>query len=150
MTIQYTVFDEASGKILRTGTAMSEASALAQGNTPGTRVVLVGSDPEQEQIDPAPEIPAVIPRIPMGVNGTLTRANKMALTANGIDEVMISPIPVGAVAELFLPPNRGLEQLENLIINDGVLYVTTTVPGIYQIKIYFQNLQDFTVTLNAV
>lgn len=146
--ITYTVFDSATGKILRTGTAMSVASAQLQGSTPGTRVEFVGSDPTTEVIDPGTNLP--VDRLPMrNAAGSLTTKNKTTITANGVDAVTISNVPVGAICEVFMPPNLGLVQITDQVVNDGVVIITSTVPGLYQIVLRYQNFLDFGVTINA-
>jgi hypothetical protein len=151
MTIQYTVYDDASGAILRTGSAMTEATARLQGNTPGTRVTLVGSDPATQviSITPIGIDGSTLPRAAMNVGGVPTAANKTTLTANGTDSIVIAHIPNGAKYDIYLPPNLGLVQPPDGIVTDGQLVLTTTVPGIYSVKLSFQTFLDFTVSFNA-
>jgi len=151
MSIQYTVYDTTTGAILRTGTALTEASARLQGSKPGTSVTLVGSDPANEIIDvnPIGIDPSTLPRQNMQVNGTATSVNKTAITANGVDTIVISPVPNGAAYDIYLPANLGLVQPPDGIITDGQLILTTTVRGIYSVKVSFQTFLDFTVSFNA-
>lgn len=145
--IQYTVYNTATGEILRTGTAMTEASAQLQGSAPGTNVVLVGSDPVQQSIDPGST--AIVPKLLMNVGGANTTVNKTTIQADGVDTLTISPIPVGASYDIYLPANLGLIQPAPGIINDGSLTISASVRGIYSLKISFQNYMDFSVTFNA-
>lgn len=144
--IEYTVYDKASGKVLRTGTAMTEASANLQGSKPGTSVKLVGSDPKTEIIGSGG---VVTNRQPMRNANGVTYASKTTLTADGADSITIHFVPAGAKVEVFLPPNMGLMQPEDAIVNDGVLVITTTVRGIYQIRLSYLNFIDFEVSFNA-
>lgn len=147
MTIKYTVYSTTTGEIIRTGTAMTEATANLQGSAPGTRVVLEGHDPVTQAIDP--NSGSAVQRLVMSVNGVNTRSDKTAITANGTDVLTISPVPVGAEYDVYLPANLGLIQPPDGVVNDGKLEITTTVPGIYSLRIAFQTFLDFTVTFNA-
>lgn len=151
MSIQYTVYDTTTGQIIRTGTAMTEASARLQGSAPGTSVTLVGSDPATQVVDVTPigVDASTLPRQLMHVGATNTSVNKTTITADGVDKIIISPIPVGAKYDIYLPTNLGLAQPPDGVVNDGTLALTTTVPGIYSVKISFQTQQDFEVTFNA-
>ncbi len=151
MTIQYTVYDEKTGAILRTGTAMTVASAQLQGSAPGTRVVTVGSDPATEvvQITPVGTDPTKLPRLPMTVNGVQIGASKTALTANGSDSITISPIPNGATYDVVPPSDQGIAFIPQGVITDGSLIITTTVKGAYQATIKYGINLDFTVNFNA-
>lgn len=145
MSITFTVFDS-TGKIVRNGNAMSTATAAAQAG-PGETVKFEGTDPETEAIDPGTG--NVLNRVPMSANGVLTSYDKTIITANGVDAVTISNIPAGAIYEVYLPANMGLIQPPDDVVNDGVLIITTTVKGLYQVKLRFQNYLDFGVTINA-
>lgn len=153
MTIQYTVYDASSGAILRTGTALTRAQADLQGSAPGTRVVVVGSDPETEVIDTTPipigQDPATIPKTSMKVGSVLTATNKTNFSANGTDFVSISPIPSGATYEVVSPTGKGLSPNYVGSVNDGTLEITTTVTGVYSVTLKYPTSLDFKVTLNA-
>lgn len=151
MSIQFTVYDTATGAILRTGTALTEASARLQGSAAGTTVTLVGSDPATQIIDTTPNVvdPSTLPRQPMNVSGVNTSVNKTSITADGVDSVVISHIPNGAKYDIYLPSNLGLVQPPDGVVTDGQLILTTTVAGIYSVKLAFQTYLDFTVTFNA-
>lgn len=150
MTVKWTVYDSTSGEILRTGEAMTVAQANLQGNTPGTKVVVVGSDPVAQKVDISnPSAPVVSARLPMTVNGTQISASKTSIIANGIDSATISPVPNGATYLLTVPSGLGIAEYPIGTINDGSLVLTTTVPGIYTLLIQYGTNLDFTVTINA-
>jgi hypothetical protein len=150
MTIQWTVYDTNTGEILRTGDAMTTAQALLQGNTPGTRVVTVGSDPVTQKIDISnPATPVTTARPPMAVTGTQTAASKTSMTANGVDSITISPIPAGATYQVEVPTNLGIADIPPGTISDGFLTITTTVAGTYTVTIKYGTGLDFVVSLNA-
>jgi len=151
MTIQYTVYDSATGEILRTGSTLTLAQAQLQGSTPGTRVVTVGSDPETEVVEVVPidATPGTLPRVPISVSGVQIGASKTNLIANGTDSVTISPIPVGATYHVTVPLNKGIATIPSGTINDGSLIITTTVAGIYGVTIKYGTNLDFVVSLNA-
>jgi len=145
--IQYTVYDTATGAVLRTGTAMTEASARLQGSKPGTSVTIVGSDADTEIINPGTGV--AVPKTAMKVGSTLTAVNKTTLTANGTDMIRITSIPGGASYMITIPPDLGLVQPPDGAVTDGVLELTTTVPGAYSVILRFQNFLDFVVNFNA-
>ncbi|MFK3740977.1 hypothetical protein [Massilia sp. TN1-12] len=151
MSIQYTVYDEVTGAILRTGTALTEASARLQGSKPGTKVTLIGSDPNNEVVDVTPIgiDPGTLPRQAMQVGGVATAVNKSSITADGTDTFVISPVPNGASYDIYLPTNLGLAQPPDGIVTDGKLEITTTVPGVYSVRLAFQTYMDFQVSFNA-
>lgn len=153
MSIQYTVYDTATGAILRTGTAMTEASARLQGSSPGTSVTIVGSDPVTQVIDvtpvPAGTDPATKARTPITVNGTQIGASKTSMSANGVDAVTISPIPNGATYTVDPPAGTGVSAIPSGTISDGSMVITTTVAGLYVITIKFGTNLDFVVNINA-
>lgn len=151
MTIQYTVYNDATGEILRTGTAMTEASANLQGSTPGTRVVLVGSDPVVDvmQVTPIGVDPNKLARTPIMVGGVQIAASKTSMLANGTDKVTISPIPAGALYQVTVPKDLGLEAVADGTVADGSLALTTTVAGLYAVTIKYGTNLDFTVSINA-
>lgn len=151
MSIQYTVYDTATGEILRTGSALTEASARLQGSRPGTSVTLVGSDPATEIVDVTPIgiDPSTLPRQAMNVGGQLTTVDKTSVLANGVDKIVISRIPNGAKYDVYLPANLGLVQPPDGVVTDGVLELTTTVAGAYSVKLSFGTFLDFTVNFNA-
>lgn len=145
--IPYTVYDNATKRTIRTGVAMTEASANLQGSRPGTSVVLHASDPKTEIIEN--NVP--VPRQPMRTANGLTFADKTTITANGSDMMTIHFVPPGAIAEVFLPPNLGLIQPPDGIVGpEANVQVTCTIPGIYQLKISHLTFLDFEVTFNAV
>lgn len=151
MTIQFTVYDASTGEIKRTGNAMTEASARSQAG-PGERVTLIGSDPKTEVISVTPiGIDGTnLPRQPMKNGaGNLTTVNKTSIAANGVDKIVISNVPNGAKYDVFLPANLGLVQPPDGIVTDGVLELTTTVKGIYSVKLSYLTFLDFTVTFDA-
>lgn len=153
MTISYTVYDTATGAILRTGTAMTEASARLQGSSPGTSVTITGSDPATQIIDTTPvpigTDPTTKPRIPMTVNGVQIGASKTTLTANGSDSITISPIPSGAIYVVDVPKDVGIAAIPSATISDGSLIITTTVTGMYVVTIKYGTNLDFAVNFNA-
>lgn len=154
MTVKYAVFNELQRNVagrqpIRVGTAMSTESANLQGSTPGTYVEIVDLDPVTEVVTGPSTIPLVVSKQTMRVGTLQTAATKTTLVANGTDSLTISPIPAGATCEVFLPENRGLLQPNDFVVNDGSLVITTTVSGIYSIRLAYQNFLDFKVTFNA-
>jgi hypothetical protein len=150
MTIQWTVYDSNTGEILRTGYASSQAQALLQGNTPGTKVVTVGSDPTTQKVDISnPSSPVTTARAAMNVGGTNTAASKTNMTANGVDSITISPIPAGASYQVEVPTNQGITDIPPGTISDGSLVITTTVAGTYTVTLKYGTNLDFVVSLNA-
>jgi hypothetical protein len=153
MTIQYTVYDTATGAILRTGTAMTEASARLQGSSPGTNVIITGSDPVTQVVDvTAIPIGGDLPtkaRPPITVSGTQIAANKTSIVANGADALTISPIPNGATYQIDVPTGVGIDPIANGTIGDGSLTLTTTVAGSYTATIKYGTNLDFVVNFNA-
>jgi hypothetical protein len=150
MTIQFTVYNDTTGEIVRTGTAMTEASARAQAG-PGTRVTLVGSDPvvDKVTITPIGTDGSKTARTPMTVGAAQIAANKTTMTANGVDAVTISNIPNGATYTVDVPKDQGITPIVGGTISDGILSVTTTVAGLYVVTIKNGTNLDFTVNINA-
>lgn len=151
MTIEYTVYDSATGEILRTGTTMTMAQAQLQGSAPGTRVVTIGSDPATQVVEVTPigTDPSTLPKVPISVGGVQISASKTNFAANGTDTVTISPIPAGATYSITVPPDMGIATIYPGTINDGSLIITTTVPGTYALTIKYGTNLDFVVSLYA-
>lgn len=151
MSIDYTVYDSNTGAILRTGTALTEASARLQGSAPGTRVTLKGSDPKYDNVEITPigVDPGLVPKLPMRNQNGLTQTSAASIKADGYEMLTIHFVPSGAKVEIFLPPNLGLMQPQDAIVTDGVINITTTVPGIYQVKLSYMNFLDFEASFYA-
>jgi hypothetical protein len=145
------VYDASTGAILRTGTALTEASARLQGSAPGTRVTLQGSDPKYDNVDVTPigVEPGLTPKLPMRNQNGLTQASTTSIKADGVEMLTIHFVPSGAKVEVFLPANMNLIQPQDAIVTDGVINITTTVAGIYQVKVSYMNFLDFEASFNA-
>lgn len=151
MSIQYTVYNTSTGAIIRTGTALTEVQARLQGNTPGTNVTIIGSDPATQIIDTTPTTgdPGTKNRLPMVVNGVQISATKSTIVADGTDSFTISPIPSGAIYVVDVPSGVGIASIPSATITDGSLIVTTTVAGIYKVTIKYSTFLDFAWSFNA-
>ena len=151
MTIQFTVYNGTTGAVLRTGSAMTEATARAQAG-PGERVTLVGSDPVTDvmTVTPIGTEPTKIARLPMK-NGSnvATTVNKTTIAISGADLLTISNIPTGATYSITVPKDQGINIIPDGTVNDGVLSITTTVAGAYSVTLKSGNFLDFTVNFNA-
>lgn len=140
MTIQYTVYDTATNQILRTGEAMTMEQALLQGNTAGTTVTTVGSDPVTQQVVGG----NVVSRPVAGIS-----ADKTTFVANGTDAVTISNIPASTVYSVAAPANLGIPYIADTTVSDGTLIITTNVAGTYVVTLRKFPNADYVVTLNA-
>lgn len=149
MTIQWSVYDNATGEILRTGYAMTLEQAQLQATTPGTSVITVGSDPVTQKVDVSSQYPGIVSKTPMSSGATQISASKTTLTANGVDSVTISGIPNGASCQIEVPANQGIADIAPFTISDGSLVLTTTVAGTYTINIHYGTNLDYSVTINA-
>lgn len=151
MTIQFTVYNGTSGAVIRTGTAMSEATANAQAG-PGERVTLVGSDPVSDvmSVTPIGTAPTKLTRLPMKNGSNVTTAvNKTTIAASGGDLLTISNVPSGATYAVEVPKDKGVEAIAGGTVNDGTLSISTTVAGVYSVTLKSGNFLDFTVNFNA-
>jgi hypothetical protein len=151
MTIQFTVYNGTTGAVIRTGSAMTEATARAQAG-PGERVTLVGSDPVSDvmSVTPIGTEPTKLTRLPMkNASNVATAVNKTTMTANGTDAITISNVPSGATYAVEVPKDQGITAIPGGTITDGVLSITTTVAGIYSVTLKSGNFLDFVVNFNA-
>lgn len=147
MTVAFTVFDTASGEILRTGNAMTVAQAQLQAG-PGEKVITVGTDPLTQVIsNPGSDYPGIINK--PGSGNLNISVDKTAMLANGVDKVTFSGIPTGAVAKFGVPADQGVIPVADTTINDGTLVVTTKIPGDYTVLISVFPAQDYQVTIHA-
>lgn len=144
MTVQWTLYDENTGRILRSGDAMDETQAGLQA-TGGGRIVMVNSDPAT-QIVTNPQ--SAFPGITTKSAGPMA-ANKTNIAINGTDTVVISNVPAGALCHVTVPQNVGILDIPDFTISDGVLVLTVTVAGAYTVKISSFPNADFVVTINA-
>jgi hypothetical protein len=146
MTIKFTITDSATGAILRTGTTMTMATALLQAG-PGETLTTVGSDPIRDTVDPGTS--TATPKPLMTRDGTATNVNRTSMLANGSDFITISNIPNGAGYHFVVPVGKGLQDITPATVADGVLEITTTVPGSYTVILTYPNMLNFRVNFNA-
>lgn len=146
MTVPYTLYD-ASGAIVSTGVALDATQAMGQAMG-GGYVILQATDPTTEYVDTGTT--TVVSRPVMSVSGNNTAADASSITADGVDELTISYVPVGAVVTIYVPAAVGVTSLAPTAIMDGVIEITTTVAGAYSLVITNSNFADFTWSFNAV
>jgi len=137
--IQWTLYNTATGAVIRTGSAMTVEQANAQVE-PGTNIVM-------QNLNPATQVVTGTTPTPRQTQSCV--ANKTTFTANGTDFVSISPVEAGALVTITPPTGVGIEPIPTQAINDGVLEITTTVAGTYKVVISKFPKQDFVVNLNA-
>ena len=144
MTVSWTVFNETTGEILRTGFSLTEAQAALQAFA-GEKVTFVNSDPVTEVVqNPGSAEPTIVTK----PNNSIA-ANKTSFLANGVDYVSISPIVAGSKVTILVPESQGISVIAPFVVNDGVLEITTTVAGAYSVTVTDFPKQDYVVTLNA-
>lgn len=146
MSVPYTLYDD-DGKIIRTGVAMDTVQALGQAQGGGT-VVLTASDQSAQYVDTGSG--TVTSRGAMSVSGTPTEADKVTIDADGVEVLTISPVPNGATVYISAPPVAGIENIPPTVVTDGEVEITTTVAGLYKVRIAFGNFADYNEGFNAI
>lgn len=135
-TVKFISFD-ANGKILKSGLCKISDVALQGTNT----IQGAGNDAENYIENPltTPTI-AIKPANP-------TTANKTTITADGVDSVIFSSIPVGTIVTFETP--AGADLIPDTQVDDGTLVLTCTFVGDYILTFEFFPYLTYTETIVA-
>lgn len=143
--VAYVIY-HADGTIASTG--ISQESTVEYLVGPGQNLVITNrmADPETEYISNPGTDPVIAPKpappAPMVIS-------KVFMSANGTDYVAIPNIPAGS-SYAITPPDAGADTAGLTgTIDDGVLEITTTMPGNYQVTVTPLNQQPYKASFNA-
>ena len=144
MIVDFTVYN-AAGKILRTGSCPGGMESLQYNAGAGEQLIVTRTLIEEEKIDTSvPASPVVVVRAPSPIT-----LNKSTFSADGTDGATFSSVPAGAMVNISMPTNTGLEDIYGTVVNDGALTITTTVKGIYEVEFRHDDYLIYTVSLHA-
>lgn len=148
----YTVFN-AQGTVLRTGAA-PEDQIDAQADTSRDEYVIYTKSVIETDVvtnivvDEAGAVTSA--PIVQGKGANTSSINKWSLTANGVDEVIITSIPVNSKIRINMPADKGLKDIVDVTVIDNVAVITTTETGAYTVTLDNGVLLAFTGVINAL
>lgn len=133
----YTIFDESTGAILRTGNAPDLASADLQVRD-GEDILYEGSNPATQRVNVASRSLEARPAFPGQID-------KTSVIADMADFARITPVPVGTRGNITGANGQAM----NYTILDGRTDLTFERAGTYQIRLTHPEYQAATFTIEA-
>ena len=146
MIVDFAVYDS-TGTIKRTGTVPAGQESLQADAASGEYVVVTKASIESDRVsNPTGPSPSVVVKTPT----TATSTSSSPIAANGTAEFVVSNVPIGSRAFISVPAGKGISDTYDAVVNDGVVVVTSTIPGNYILELFSNNYLTYKVSFDAV
>lgn len=146
MIVDFAVYDS-TGTIKRTGSVPAGQESLQADAASGEYVVVMKASIESDRVtNPTGPSPSVVVKTPT----TATSTTSTPIAANGTAKFVVSNVPIGSRAFITVPAGKGISDTYDAIVNDGVVEVTTTIPGKYTLELFSDTYTTYKVTFDAV
>ena len=145
MIVDFTVYDQ-TGKVVRTGACPAGMEQYQYEPADGENIAVINAKIETTRIDATttPGTPTVVVLLPASIS-----LNKSSFTADGVDIVIFSGVPINSSVSIKMPALTGLTDIYGVTVNDGALSISTTIRGLYVVEIRNANHTIYEASVNA-